>query len=30
MWWTRNVIAFEAFSYFFDEIIEFFPVANDS
>jgi hypothetical protein len=30
MWGAWHVFAFEAFSYFFDEIIEFFPVANDS
>jgi hypothetical protein len=30
MWGAWNINAFEACSYFFDEIIKFFPVANDS
>jgi hypothetical protein len=30
MWRAWHVTAFEACSYFFDEIIKFFSVANDS
>jgi hypothetical protein len=29
MWGARYVTAFEAFSYFIDEIIKFFSVANN-